>query len=155
MSYGLTIRVNHTVHTDWLIRMVHMDCQSVWPTIKKNVIFKQNTMIQTKQCNDSNNQQPKSNDSNKKVHKQIENDMEKNLTRRRTEMRQANKWRRRWKTMTKKNKFVTWMEARNSPMTCKVSLKCQWWENLTSFLDCKSNKLRIVSLSINPSIAKS
>ena len=75
--------------------MVHMDCQSVWPTIKKNVIFKQNTMIQTKQCNDSNNQQPKSNDSNKKVHKQIENDMEKNLTRRRTEMRQANKWRRR------------------------------------------------------------
>lgn len=30
--------------------MVHMDCQSVWPTIKKNVIFKQNTMIQTKQC---------------------------------------------------------------------------------------------------------
>ena len=81
MSYRLTIR------------MVHTDCQSICPTVKKNVIFTQSPK-NAKIATIVDNQQQKRNDSNKTMHKKTKNDKQNNLPRRRTKMSQANERRR-------------------------------------------------------------
>lgn len=44
--------------------------------------------------------------------------------------------------------------VKNLWLLWKVSLKCLWWENCLSFLDCRLNKQRMESFYANQSIVK-